>query len=215
LSDTHGKHSKIQGALPEEGDVLIHLGDVADRGNVNHIRSFVKWLSDVPSSYTHKIVISGNHDRDLQNPDKISLEHEYRDPSITFLDDKLVDIEGIRILGLSWNRPAKYTPSFVVQEASPHLPIHLLLTHQYSHETKTINENLNIPLHLFGHYHKRRGVAEAHAEHLKINCCTLPSMEPVIIDLEKNTGKVGLVHLTNPSYFAALHEPTLYSGVDF
>lgn len=212
LSDTHGQHFELKkDSIPDDGDVLLHLGDVADRGNVNHIRSFTNWLlsDEVPLSYRHKIIISGNHDRDLENPNKFSLNHEYRDPAITFLDDKLIDIEGIRVLGLSWGSKI---PSSILEMSKP---IHLLLTHQYTQKTKAISNNLNIPIHLFGHYHRERGVMVADENELKINCCTLPNMEPVIIDLKKNTGEIELVHLTKPSYFAAFHEPTLYKYVDF
>ena len=212
LSDTHGQHFEFKkDSIPDDGDVLLHLGDVADRGNVNHIRSFTKWLlsDELPLSYRHKIIISGNHDRDLKDPNKFSLHHEYRDPAITFLDDEIIDIEGIKILGLSWD--SNFSSSILKTDT----PIHLLLTHNYSKKSKVLSNNLKIPIHLFGHYHRQRGIIAADENKLEINCCSLPSMEPVIIDLKKNTGEIELVHLANPSYFAAFHEPTLYKYVDF
>ena len=46
LSDTHGAHALLP-PLPA-GDVLIHLGDVAERGSLDDIRSFATWLKAAP-----------------------------------------------------------------------------------------------------------------------------------------------------------------------
>ncbi|CAE7462078.1 Mpped1 [Symbiodinium necroappetens] len=45
VSDTHGLHETLK--MPA-GDVLVHCGDMADRGNVEHVRSCIRWLNSLP-----------------------------------------------------------------------------------------------------------------------------------------------------------------------
>ena len=39
ISDTHNHHERIS---LQDGDILLHLGDAADRGDIFHIKSFAK-----------------------------------------------------------------------------------------------------------------------------------------------------------------------------
>ena len=57
ISDTHGCHRQLD--LPA-GDVLIHAGDVCDRGNQAHVDDFFEWFADL--NFAHKLLIWGNHD---------------------------------------------------------------------------------------------------------------------------------------------------------
>eukprot|EP00584_Thalassiosira_punctigera_P012682 CAMPEP_0172573648 /NCGR_PEP_ID=MMETSP1067-20121228/136297_1 /TAXON_ID=265564 ORGANISM="Thalassiosira punctigera, Strain Tpunct2005C2" /NCGR_SAMPLE_ID=MMETSP1067 /ASSEMBLY_ACC=CAM_ASM_000444 /LENGTH=380 /DNA_ID=CAMNT_0013366255 /DNA_START=53 /DNA_END=1191 /DNA_ORIENTATION=- len=61
LSDTHGRHDEIPLPLPD-GDILFHLGDASDRGNISEMRSFVRWMK-TNSFHKERVVIDGNHDR--------------------------------------------------------------------------------------------------------------------------------------------------------
>lgn len=42
------------------GDVLVHAGDLTNKGTVAEIQDQIDWLASLP--YEHKIVICGNHD---------------------------------------------------------------------------------------------------------------------------------------------------------
>jgi 3',5'-cyclic AMP phosphodiesterase CpdA len=85
LSDMHGRHYSLPKPLPKR-DVLLHLGDVADRGKLEHIQSFADFMKQ-QTSYPYKIVLEGNHDRDLQHPERIDLEKEYKGTGIILLRD--------------------------------------------------------------------------------------------------------------------------------
>jgi len=45
LSDTHGKHRKID--VPD-GDLLIHSGDFCSGGKESEARNFSAWLHELP-----------------------------------------------------------------------------------------------------------------------------------------------------------------------
>jgi hypothetical protein len=55
ISDTHTHTFPIP-----DGDVLIHAGDMTDKGTVVELQAQIDWLSSQP--HTYKIAIAGNHD---------------------------------------------------------------------------------------------------------------------------------------------------------
>ena len=57
ISDTHGFHRKVKVPF---GDVLIHSGDISNRGERYQVEDFIDWLVNQPHKY--KIFIAGNHD---------------------------------------------------------------------------------------------------------------------------------------------------------
>lgn len=57
IADTHGYHQELE--LPQ-GDVLLHAGDITDRGTKGEIIDFLDWFAS--QDYEHKIFIGGNHD---------------------------------------------------------------------------------------------------------------------------------------------------------
>lgn len=61
LSDTHNRHEKFK---CDGGDILIHSGDFTSRGYDHEIEDFMIWFAK--QKYSHKIVIPGNHDWDLE-----------------------------------------------------------------------------------------------------------------------------------------------------
>jgi predicted phosphodiesterase len=65
ISDTHAKHNQVTSSLPG-GDVLIHAGDISNKGYRTEIQDFIKWFSTI-ENYTHKIFIAGNHDFGCQD----------------------------------------------------------------------------------------------------------------------------------------------------
>lgn len=44
-----------------DGDVLLHAGDITDKGTFEELQAQLDWLKSLP--HMHKIVIDGNHDR--------------------------------------------------------------------------------------------------------------------------------------------------------
>ncbi|CAK7213198.1 hypothetical protein SEUCBS140593_001765 [Sporothrix eucalyptigena] len=55
IADTHNK----QPELPP-GDVLIHAGDLTERGSFGEVQAGLAWLAAQP--HKHKILVAGNHD---------------------------------------------------------------------------------------------------------------------------------------------------------
>ena len=60
ISDTHNKHTQLNGLLPG-GDLLIHSGDISSLGRQSEVERFVKWFNSI-DNYANKIFIAGNHD---------------------------------------------------------------------------------------------------------------------------------------------------------
>src|SRR5205807_2128139 len=63
ISDTHEKHYQLK--LPE-GDVLVHAGDITNRGRIEKLAEFASWLN--VQDFKHKIIVCGNHDFCFQDP---------------------------------------------------------------------------------------------------------------------------------------------------
>ena len=57
IFDTHMQHRKL--VMPK-GDLLIHAGDLTNKGRAKDIKDFDDWLGGL--DYRHKIVVFGNHD---------------------------------------------------------------------------------------------------------------------------------------------------------
>lgn len=95
LSDTHNAHNEI--AVPD-GDLLIHAGDAVTSGTINELQNFIKWFDGLP--HKRKVLIAGNHDWAFQlQPDKAL---ELIPPSIVYLQDSWVEIDGFKIYGSPW-----------------------------------------------------------------------------------------------------------------
>jgi predicted phosphodiesterase len=56
LSDTH---DQIVQSVPD-GDLLIHAGDLTNKGTAHDIQKQLDWLASLP--HQHKVVVCGNHD---------------------------------------------------------------------------------------------------------------------------------------------------------
>lgn len=92
--------------------MLIHAGDHTFRGTEKEVRAALEWLESLPHKY--KVFIAGNHDWffDPNAPKRFrdwSLYHFYsvqelllKYPSLTYLKDSAVNIEGWVIYGSPW-----------------------------------------------------------------------------------------------------------------
>jgi hypothetical protein len=66
ISDTHTQTCNIP-----DGDILIHAGDMTNKGTVAEIQSHVDWLDSLP--HAHKVAIAGNHDTYLDPKSRTTL----------------------------------------------------------------------------------------------------------------------------------------------
>lgn len=100
ISDTHGLHHLLK--LPG-GDLLIHAGDVCNRGTQQEAANFIDWFEKQP--YTYKIFIAGNHDFFFENFTQQEIQ-DILPKNIYYLNDSGIEIDGINI----WGSPI--TPEF-------------------------------------------------------------------------------------------------------
>lgn len=64
ISDTHNMQPRVP-----DGDILLHAGDLTDKGTFEELQAQLHWLNSLPHS--HKIVVAGNHDR-LLDPEYVA-----------------------------------------------------------------------------------------------------------------------------------------------
>lgn len=74
ISDTHSMHREMLHELPE-GDMLIHSGDISNKGGERDVTDFIHWLEGI-KGFESKIFISGNHDFCFE---RISLPHHKKE----------------------------------------------------------------------------------------------------------------------------------------
>lgn len=160
VSDTHGCHRQLE--LPT-GDVIVHAGDVCDRGDRDQAADFFEWLSEV--DFEHKIVIWGNHDFDLTSG-RLLFPSPMID-GVTVLDGSAYRIGELVI----WGTP---TPANKRGEDWSAIPadVDILVTHrppqgildrprvrgpQGSRGLAERVRQLQPRVHLFGHIHRSYG----------------------------------------------------------
>ncbi len=93
FSDTHGRHRELR---INSCDILIYAGDCCISGNMEQMQDFFAWFSEQSASY--KIFVSGNHDLFFEfSPE---LAEELIPDNVLFLNNRIIDIEGITIAGV-------------------------------------------------------------------------------------------------------------------
>lgn len=111
ISDTHSRHEKMP-ALPD-GDILIHAGDATGLGKLDEITEFNRWLGTLP--HKHKIFVAGNHDWLFEKSPELARALM---TNAIYLQDNLVEIEGLKIYGSPW-QPRFFNWAFNVNRGVP------------------------------------------------------------------------------------------------
>lgn len=197
LADTHGYHAKLN--VPD-GDVLIHAGDLTQRGTLPQLEAVADWLRALP--HRHKVIIAGNHDFALQR-DAANARALFH--GLTFLEDELATVDGLRVWGSPW-QPWFHDWAFnlrrgaAIDEKWKLIPagVDVLVTHGPPHgygdvvwsgervgcEDLTRHlDRVKPRLHFFGHIHEDRGVW-TRGETRIVNCSTSECELPcTVIDL--------------------------------
>lgn len=174
--------------------MIIHAGDVSGRGTRAEIESFLNWFEK--TDFKHKVLIAGNHDYLFESISKQELK-DLMPPSIHYLNDSGVEIEGISIWG-SPIQPWFYDWAFNRQrgeDIAKHWKLipestDILITHGPPHGIldRTVGnelvgcqdlrqriDELDLKIHVFGHIHEgygmiqREGVSYVNASVLNVN----------------------------------------------
>jgi len=172
VSDTHRKHREV--TIPH-CDILIHCGDFCSfqRAEIPTLDDADSWFAESPANQV--VCIGGNHDFALQH-------REFEFSHARFLEDELVEIDGLRIYGTPWcpylSGFAYYATSDELLEHWKQIPsgIDILITHTPPFglldlpTSGTINlgcphlreelKRIRPRLHVFGHVHASHGILE-------------------------------------------------------
>lgn len=205
ISDTHTFHNLL--TIPEGIDMVIHSGDCSNPrdpyNNEPEVRAFIDWYKQLPIK--HKIYVAGNHDTSIEK--KLVIKQDFTDAGIVYLEDDLIEIEGIFIYG------SPYTPNFgqwafmkdrvkldrYWNNAMPSY-VDILVTHgppkgvldksydrnrnmECCGDKSLLNKVLQVQpqYHLFGHVHNCEGIINAGMQKLSV-CNTWFSNGSVVTD---------------------------------
>lgn len=197
ISDTHGLHDDVD--VPNDGDVLIHGGDITRHGRLEEVEDFADWMGI--RRQRHKIVIAGNHDRCLQEDNEAARQHL---TTATYLQDSGTTIDGLEFWGSPWT-PQFFDWSFMLPRGEPlarkwaMIPesVDVLVTHgppkgilDTAHLGKetgcaALRERvfeIQPRLHVFGHIHEARGRVERAGIQF-VNASCYGGKEPFVVEL--------------------------------
>lgn len=199
ISDTHGLHDQVK--VPS-GDVLIHCGDVCNRGSQYEVQRFLKWFDAFP--HMHKVFIAGNHDFFFEEGYKEDIQYELsKYPNITYLQDSMVEIDGVKIYGSPYT-PTFFDWAFMLPRGSEQLRnkwlaipdrVNILVTHGPAKgvlDTNIGGEDCGCELlrmavvrtkpkyHLFGHIHEGYGVRQNLFGTMSMNCSVVDERYRVV-----------------------------------
>lgn len=192
ISDTHGDHRKIKN-IPD-GDVIIHAGDITNRGEIHILHDFIEWFKDLP--HRHKIMIAGNHDLIFERNNKQTKEilNLIQESGIVYLQDSSIIIDNKMFYGAPW-QPAFFNWAFnlprgkALAQKWAMIPdnTNVLITHgppyqildkvprgimQFEHAgcqdlKHRISELKQLQAHCFGHLHLNSGIWEDSVSKIK------------------------------------------------
>ncbi|KAG8717215.1 hypothetical protein FRC09_014609 [Ceratobasidium sp. 395] len=99
VSDTHN-HLLPHSSVPP-GDVFIHTGDITNNGTPEELKRSLDWIRSLP--HAHKIIIGGNHDTALAEPDELK---QLDLAGVTYLCDETLELvirgQKLRLYGSPW-----------------------------------------------------------------------------------------------------------------
>lgn len=154
LSDTHRLHRQLKN-LPA-ADVIIHSGDISHNGTEEEVLDFLNWYIDLP--YKHKLFVTGNHDLCLWDAENI----EDLPDNLHFLQDRSVDIEGVRFFGLAYCHLESLIPDdadVVITHEPPELILDKSAGMHWGNPTlRDRIYEVRPRYHLFGHAHDGYGL---------------------------------------------------------
>ncbi len=192
ISDTHGCHRDLK--LPK-GDVILHAGDICDKGNATHVQDFIAWFADL--DFEHKIFISGNHDIDLDK--NKSLIPKLLPKEVVFLNGNFCQVGAYRI----WGSPTEEQGQVPFHEILPE-QVDILLTHRppygildqapdgLSKGSEPLAKKVKLirpQVHVYGHIHASYGLFQGEHTHF-INASNYRASrkrivnDPVVFDLK-------------------------------
>lgn len=216
ISDTHNKHKQIEKQL-RGGLLLIHAGDISSMGYNHEIENFCKWFDGI-NGYIYKIFIAGNHDFGFENYPNQTMEIISKYPGIIYLQDNLIEIEGIKIYGSPW-QPEFYNWAFNLPRNGKELEekwnmvpedVDILITHgpAFGYVDKVIGRDENLgceklveriknikpKIHVCGHIHSGYGYVFDEGTHY-INASVLNeryiySQKPFTIEWNKENNEI-------------------------
>lgn len=97
IADTHG--TSLNEIKIPNGDIIIHAGDMLGDGSIEGLVFFAREYGKLPHKY--KICIAGNHDLCLESNPGLC-RNILKESGIIYLQDELIEIEGIKIYGTPW-----------------------------------------------------------------------------------------------------------------
>lgn len=204
ISDTHARHEGLE--VPS-GDVLVHAGDLTNRGELHDVRSFDAFLAGLP--HRHKLVIAGNHDFCFE--DHRAVEARAALAHATYLEDGGVEVGGLFFWGSPW-QPWFYDWAFNLRRGAEIrakwelIPeeTDILITHgpPLGHGDRVARggeavgcadlldrvRQIRPRIHCFGHIHEAYGQSsEGGTTFINASTCDLgyrPVNAPVVVDVE-------------------------------
>jgi len=161
LSDTHGMLHRLPASDVPHGDILVHCGDFTKRGKKEEVQTFNDFIATLP--HKHKLAISGNHD--VGPFTDFSPEHAMRMlPSMNYLSNTLMHVEGLRIYGSPWECRGQRRIPDGVDVLITHDPPAGVLDRRHGCEYLRQEVAERQPrLHVFGHIHEGHGIVVAGA----------------------------------------------------
>lgn len=167
-------HRCVDGLKIPCADVVICAGDFCNIGGFEDIIAFNQWFSELPAEY--KIVVAGNHDVCFER--NLSIAKTFLDDDLLYLQDKLIEINGINFYGSPWQLPfmnwAFNLPEDELRKKFTHIPneVDILITHsppfgildstpaKKNLGSKSLLEKVMLvkpKFHIFGHIHHGYG----------------------------------------------------------
>ena len=94
IANTCGQHRNL---IIPQADCILHAGDACREGDLNQLTDFLEWFSSL--NIKRKLFVAGEHD--LAVIGKAERLREMIPGGVTFLENELVDYDGITYYGLA------------------------------------------------------------------------------------------------------------------